>query len=166
MEPIVDCVFEDARWEAYGLDTLAEHAAQAVLSGLGLPTTGYLIVVMGCDDARIATLNADFRGKPQPTNVLSWPSEERAADRPGAMPAFPEPDADEATELGDIAIAWETCAREAGEQGKAHADHVMHLLVHGMLHLLGYDHLDDADATLMETTEARILASLGVADPY
>lgn len=166
MEPIVDCVFEDARWDAFGLGTLAERAAQAVLAGLGLPTTGYLIVVMGCDDARIAALNADFRGKPQPTNVLSWPSEERGADRPGAMPAFPEPDADDAVELGDMALAWETCAREAVEQGKAHADHVTHLLVHGMLHLLGYDHVDDADATLMETTEARILASLGVADPY
>jgi probable rRNA maturation factor len=166
MEAIVDCVIEDARWAAFGLEPLAERAAQATLVELGLVTHGYLIVVMGCDDARIAALNADFRGKPQPTNVLSWPSEERGADRPGAVPAFAEPDADDATELGDMALAWETCAREAVEQGKAHADHVMHLVVHGMLHLLGYDHVDDADATLMETTEARILASLGVADPY
>jgi probable rRNA maturation factor len=166
MEPIVDCVFEDARWDTFGLDTMAEAAARAMLAGLGLPQSGYLIVVMGCDDARIATLNADFRGKPQATNVLSWPSQERALDSLGAMPAFPAPDADDATELGDIAIAWETCVREAAEQGKPHKDHVTHLLVHGMLHLLGYDHINDADATLMEQTEARILASLGVADPY
>jgi probable rRNA maturation factor len=166
MEPVVDCVFEDSRWEAFGLDVLAEAAACATLVDLKLSPTGYLIVLMGCDDARIASLNADFRGKPQPTNVLSWPSEDRAANVPGAMPDLPAPDADDATELGDIAMAWEICAREAAEQGKAHQDHVTHLVVHGILHLLGFDHVDDADATLMEQTEARILASLGVADPY
>lgn len=166
MEHVVDCVFEDARWEAFGLEPLGEAAARATLQVLGLPAQGYLIVLMGCDDARIAALNADFRGKPQPTNVLSWPSEHRSPDAPGAAPEFPEPDLDDAVELGDIAIAWETCAREAAEQGKAHGDHVTHLVVHGILHLLGFDHVDDADAALMEQTEARILASLGVADPY
>jgi probable rRNA maturation factor len=166
MEPIVDCVIEDTRWEAFGLEPLAEAAARATLAALDLATSGYLIVVMGCDDARIAVLNADFRGKSQPTNVLSWPSEDRAAGSPGALPDVPEPDMDDPTELGDIALAWETCAREAAEQGKLHKDHVTHLVVHGMLHLLGYDHVDDADATLMEQTEARILVSLGVADPY
>lgn len=166
MEPIVDCVIEDTRWEAFGLEPLAEAAAQATLTVLGLSTSGYMIVVMGCDDARIAVLNADFRGKSQPTNVLSWPSQDRTMDSPGAMPELPAPNADDPTELGDIAMAWETCGREAAEQGKAHKDHVTHLVVHGILHLLGYDHVDDADATLMEQTEARILASLGVADPY
>ena len=108
---------------------------------------------MGCDDARIAELNGDFRDKPQPTNVLSWPSEERGAAQPGAAPALPTgPD----PELGDIAIAYETCAREAAEQGKPMADHVTHLIVHAVLHLLGYDHIRDADATLMEATEVEI----------
>jgi len=166
MEQVVDCVIEDARWEAFGLEPLGEAAARATLHGLGLATHGYQIVLMGCDDARIATLNADFRGKPQPTNVLSWPSEDRSADAPGAVPVYPEPDAVDAVELGDIAVAWETCAREAAEQGKAQNHHVTHLVVHGILHLLGFDHVDDADAALMEQTEARILASLGVADPY
>jgi probable rRNA maturation factor len=166
MEPLVDCVIEDPRWEAFGLEDLAEAAAKATLADLGLPPSGYLIVVMGCDDARIAALNADFRGKPQPTNVLSWPSEDRAPEMPGTAPDLPAPDADDPTELGDIAIAWETCAREAAEQNKPHTNHVTHLVVHGMLHLFGYDHINDADATLMEQTEARILASLGVADPY
>lgn len=166
MELIVDCVIEDPRWAAFGLDALAQSAALAALAGLGLPAQGFLIVVMGCDDARIAALNADFRGKPQATNVLSWPSEDRAAGTPGMMPVLPEPDPDDPTELGDIALAWETCAKEAAEHGKSPADHVTHLLVHGILHLLGYDHIDEADAVLMETTEARILATLGVADPY
>ena len=166
MEPVVDCVIEDPRWEAFGLDPLAQTAARATFAALGMKDHGYLIVIMGCDDARIAALNADFRGKPQPTNVLSWPSDNRAPDTPGTVPALPAPDVDDPTELGDIAIAWETCAREAQDQDKPHAAHVTHLVVHGILHLLGYDHIKDADATLMETTEARILASLGVADPY
>ena len=74
---LVETVIEDARWQAFGLEALAERAARAALAGLDLPSEGFLIGLMGCDDARIASLNADFRGKPQPTNVLSWPSEER-----------------------------------------------------------------------------------------
>ena len=167
MNTLVETVIEDARWQAFGLDQAAERAARAVLAGLGLPEAGFQISVLGCDDARIAVLNADFRGKPQPTNVLSWPSDERAAEVIGAEPERPEPGTpDDPESLGDIAIAWETCAREADEQGKPMADHVLHLMVHGVLHLLGYDHVEDEDATLMEAHEVRILAQLGVSDPY
>ena len=158
----VDIVIEDARWDAAGLAALAGRACDATLSALGLSPEGFSVVVMGCDDARIAVLNADFRGKPKPTNVLSWPSEERGAEVYGEAPALPEAGpADDPVELGDIAIAYETCAAEARDQGKAFADHVTHLLVHGLLHCLGYDHVDDEDAELMEATEVRILASLG-----
>ena len=164
---LVETVIEDTRWEAFGLAALAERAGRAVLAGLALPVEGFAISLMGCDDARIAVLNADFRGKPTPTNVLSWPSEERGAEFVGEAPELPEPgEADEPEALGDIAIAWETCAREAQEQGKPMADHVTHLLVHGVLHLLGYDHIEEEDAALMEGLEVRILASLGVSDPY
>ena len=164
---LVETVIEDARWEAFGLAALAERAGRAALVGAGLPVEGFQVSLMGCDDARIAVLNADFRGKPRPTNVLSWPSEERAAEFVGEEPEAPEPgDADDPESLGDIAIAWETCAREAGDQGKPMADHVTHLIVHGVLHLLGYDHVEDEDAALMEGLEVRILASLGISDPY
>ena len=164
---LVETVIEDARWEAFGLHRLAEPAARAALAGLDLPVAGFQIGLMGCDDARIAVLNADFRGKPAPTNVLSWPSEERGADFVGEAPATPDPGpADDPESLGDIAIAWDTCAKEAAEQGKPMADHVTHLIVHGVLHLLGYDHVEDEDAALMEALEVRILASLGVSDPY
>ncbi len=167
MSGIVDIVIEDARWEALGLEALADRACAAALAGLGLAAAGFSVVVMGCDDARIAVLNADFRGKPAPTNVLSWPSEERAAEVFGDLPEPPQSGTpDDPVELGDIAIAYDTCAREAAAQGKAMADHVTHLLVHGLLHCLGYDHVDDEDAAVMEATEARILASLGVSDPY
>lgn len=118
---------------------------------------------MGCDDTRIAALNADFRGKPKPTNVLSWPSEERGAEMPGAVPLAPDPDE---PEIGDIAIAWDTCHREAAEQGKFFDTHVIHLLAHATLHLLGYDHETDQDAMRMESLEVEILAALGLPDPY
>jgi probable rRNA maturation factor len=164
---LVETVVEDARWDAFGLAALSERAALATLKELGLPSEGFAISLMGCDDARIASLNADFRGKPQPTNVLSWPSEDRGAEIAGGLPLRPEPgEAEDPESLGDVAIAWETCAREAAEQNKPMNDHVTHLIVHGVLHLLGYDHVADEDAAVMERLEVRILASLGVSDPY
>ncbi|MEZ5715295.1 MAG: rRNA maturation RNase YbeY [Paracoccaceae bacterium] len=161
---IVDPIIEDPRWDAAELPALAERAAAAVLAHLGLDTGGFEIALLACDDARIATLNADFRGKPQPTNVLSWPSEERGAEADGSAPLPPD-DGDD-PELGDIAIAFDTCAREAAERGLPLADHATHLIVHGTLHLLGYDHQRDLDATLMEGLETAILGKLGLADPY
>jgi probable rRNA maturation factor len=167
MEPLVDTVIEDARWQAFGLPVLAEAAALASFARLGLPRDGFLICVMGCDDLRIAELNGAFRAKGQATNVLSFPSENREAAAPGLVPEMPlAGDSDDPAELGDIAIAYDTCAVEAAEQGKTMSDHVTHLVVHGILHLLGYDHIEDADAGLMERTEVQILASLGVDDPY
>ena len=166
MESLVDTIAEDERWQSFGLAPLAERAAAATLAHLGLDPAGYEISLMGCDDTRIALLNADFRGKPAPTNVLSWPSEERGAEAEGAAPDLPEGDADMPEELGDIAIAWETCGREAAEAGKPLADHVTHLVIHAVLHLLGYDHERDGDASLMEGTEIAILAGLGLANPY
>jgi probable rRNA maturation factor len=165
--PLTDVVIEDPRWDAAGLESLAERAARATLAALALPPDGFEIVVMGGDDARISALNADFRGKPQPTNVLSWPADELGAVTEGADPERPEPgDPDDPEPLGDIALAWETCVREAQEAGKPLADHVTHLVVHGVLHLLGHDHQRDGDATLMEGLETAILAELGVPDPY
>ncbi|MBS0124573.1 rRNA maturation RNase YbeY [Thetidibacter halocola] len=163
----VETILEDERWQAADLAGLADRAADAALRHLGLDSAGYEIALLGCDDARIAVLNADFRDKPQPTNVLSWPDEDLSAEDPGDTPLPPEPgDPDDPQPLGDIAIAWDTCAREAADQGKPMGDHVTHLLVHGVLHLLGYDHIQDADASLMEGLEVEILGNLGLRDPY
>ena len=158
----VDVIIEDERWKAAGLEALANRAIGATLTHLGHDPDAWEVAVLGTDDARIAALNADFRGKPQPTNVLSWPSMERGAEIPGADPDAPLGD----PELGDIALAWETCAREAAEQGKTAEQHFLHLIVHGMLHLLGYDHVRTGDGDLMESHEIAILAALGVPDPY
>ena len=166
MEPLVDTVIEDPRWEALGLEALADRVLGVALADLGLPATGFTLCLMGCDDARILELNGDFRGKAKPTNVLSWPSEERGADA-GSVPDLPEPGAaDDPESLGDIAMSYDTCAAEALAAGKPMADHVTHLVVHGLLHLLGYDHIRAEDGDLMEALEVRILARLGLSDPY
>lgn len=156
---------EDERWG--DLAPLALRAASAGLAHLGHDPAVFEVSLLACDDARIQALNAQFRGKDRPTNVLSWPAWDLGAEEPGALPFPPEPgSADEPEALGDIALAFETCAREASEQGKAFDDHVAHLLVHSLLHLLGYDHEDPRDGDLMEKTEVAILATLGIADPY
>jgi probable rRNA maturation factor len=104
------------------------------------------------DDAALQALNLSWRGIDKPTNVLSFPA---APGRPGEAPT-----------LGDITLAYETLAREAEDLGVSLADHYRHLLVHGFLHLIGYDHETDAEAERMEALETRILTRLGVADPY
>ncbi|MGB5560001.1 MAG: rRNA maturation RNase YbeY [Paracoccaceae bacterium] len=163
----VDTLTEDHRWTNIGLDGLAETACRQALTHLGLNPDQFEISLLGCNDARIAALNADFRGKPQPTNVLSWPAEDRAASSPGGRPNLPRPSASgPPQELGDIAIAYDTCAREARDAGKPLTDHATHLLVHGVLHLLGYDHIRDEDAAVMQRLEAGILALMGQPDPY
>jgi len=156
---------EDVRWG--DLAPLVRRAVGAALRHLGHDPALYEISVLACDDARIRALNAQFRGKDRPTNVLSWPEWDLSPDEPGALPQPPEPGtADDPEPLGDLAFAYETCQREADAQGKKVEDHVTHLIVHSVLHLLGYDHDHDADALLMEETETKILATLGIADPY
>jgi probable rRNA maturation factor len=152
---LVEAAIEDPRWEAAGLGDLAERAARAVLEAKGLDPASRAISLLGCDDARIAELNAGFRCKAAPTNVLSWP----AGPADFALPGEPE-------NLGDLALSYDTCAKEAAEAGLSLRDHATHLVVHGVLHLLGYDHEDDEEAADMERFETKILASLGVADPY
>lgn len=113
------------------------------------PRLNGAVALLLTDDKAVRALNARFRGKDEATNVLSFPSGE-------AAPGF----------LGDIALAHETCAREAREKGVRLADHAAHLIAHGLLHLVGYDHMDDADADVMERAEAEILDGLGVSNPY
>jgi probable rRNA maturation factor len=163
----IDILIEDPAWQATALEALAAAAFRASLAALELPAERFAVSVLACDDARIATLNQSFRAKPTPTNVLSWPAEDRAADRPGDMPQLPVVAAgDGPVELGDIAIAHGVITREASAAGIPFDHHLSHLLVHGLLHLLGFDHINDADADLMEGLETRILARLGIPDPY
>ena len=149
---IVAVTQHNRAWAELGdVQALLERAAAAALAGAGRTLADDCeISVLLADDEALRVLNRDYRGQDRATNVLSFPQPQTAG--PGM--------------LGDIALAFETVAREAREQGKTLADHASHLMVHGVLHLLGYDHLNDEDALTMETLERCILASIGVADPY
>jgi probable rRNA maturation factor len=162
----VEVIIEDARWRGLKLDRLAALASGTTLSHLGHDPEACEVSLLACNDARIADLNGAFRDKPQPTNVLSWPTQDLAAKTPGGAPSAPQPDAFGDIALGDMALAWETCAREAQAAGLPMADHAAHLIVHGHLHLLGYDHERDADATVMERIEIEILGAMGIKNPY
>jgi probable rRNA maturation factor len=131
-----------------GREDMLANALAAAAAAEG--KAGAVSLLLG-DDAAIIALNREFRGKDAPTNVLSFPPA-----GPGNEPGF----------LGDIALAAETIAAEAEFQGKSFDNHAAHLVVHGFLHLIGYDHEADADAEAMEARERAILASLGIADPY
>lgn len=134
-------------------EAICRRAVAAVLDREAVGPSEVSVVL--ADDDFIAALNRDYRGKDRPTNVLSFPSgaTERA---PGQGQVL----------LGDVVVAVETVRREAAAQGCGVPDHLAHLVVHGTLHLLGYDHEDDDEAEVMERREVELLADLGVADPY
>jgi probable rRNA maturation factor len=155
-----DILIEDDRWPG-ALDDSAALALACRRAALAFePRLAAGATLLLADDATLRDLNLRFRGKDQPTNVLSFP----------AFPAFPALQPGQAGGdpgfLGDIAIAYETCEREAGALSIAFRDHLAHLIVHGLLHLVGYDHETDDDADRMEQLETRILAAIGAADPY
>ncbi len=137
-------------------EPIALAAARAALAGCGrrLDGSGELSLVLG-DDALVRRLNCAWRGQDKPTNVLSFGAGEDGPHPPGA-PLL----------LGDVVLAFETVAAEAKAQAKPLADHLAHLVVHGVLHLMGFDHEAAAEAARMEALETRILAGLGIADPY
>jgi probable rRNA maturation factor len=144
----VEIEVESDEWSV-GLEDpagLARVAAEAALAATG--RAGGVVILL-TDDAEIATLNADFRAKDGPTNVLSFPAPPNILGH-----------------LGDIALASGVCQREAAAQGKTLAHHLQHLVAHGVLHLLGYDHISESEAVIMETMERRIMHGLGAPDPY
>ena len=168
-ETLVDLIVEEPGWERAlpDLHPIATRAAELALGAAGLSPHAFTLAVLACDDDRIAALNAAFRGKSMPTNVLSWPAFPLAAAMPGALPGRPPgPQAGQRTPLGDVAIALQTVVREAETGELPLKNHTLHMILHGCLHLLGYDHERPEDAELMEGLERRALASAGIADPY
>lgn len=149
----IDIILSAEAWESFdGLEKLTRDCVEASLAESGAKLVeGCEISVTFCDDVEIRALNAEWRGKDKPTNVLSFPT-------PGPLTARPL--------LGDIVIAYETMAREAIDQEKTLRDHTAHMVVHGFLHLIGYDHETAAEAEIMEGLERRIASRLGLRDPY
>jgi probable rRNA maturation factor len=153
------------RAHAIARETMAAAAAESAEASKG----GNVSLCLA-DDAVLRALNLRWRGIDKPTNVLSFPAAavDRVADRVGrAQRARPQPAVvPESAALGDIALAYETLAREAENLGVSLANHYRHLIAHGFLHLIGYDHETEAEAERMEALETRILARLGIDDPY
>jgi len=146
----IDVDVEDPDWASAlsGIELCVERAARAAAGG----AEGSIVILL-TDDETVRDLNARFRSKDRPTNVLSFPGADMPM--PGAAP-----------HLGDIVLAYGVCAGEAVSQSKSLTNHLTHLVVHGVLHLLGRDHETDPEAEAMEAEEKAILAALGVADPY
>jgi probable rRNA maturation factor len=148
----IDITIEHDAWAAMDdLNGLIERAVDAAVSEGGVPVApGTELSVVLCDDAFIRVLNRDWRDKDKATNVLSFPADPSARD----------------LTLGDIILAYETTTGEAASDAKSLPDHVSHLIIHGVLHLLGYDHETDAEADAMEAREVRALARLAIPSPY
>jgi probable rRNA maturation factor len=145
------------------IETIVQQAADAALDRclaafLGPKMRPVDLSILLTDDATIQNLNREWRGKDRPTNVLSFPGvdPQELVFLPTGAPVL----------LGDIVVAYETVEREARERGIGIDDHLTHLVIHGTLHLLGYDHEDDDEAVLMEGLETELLAGLGIADPH
>ena len=147
---MIEVEIEDPTWTDDLPDAVALVERAAVVA---LGTVAGDVVVLLTDDAAVQEINARFRDRDQPTNVLSFPAADMTI--PGHAP-----------HLGDLMLAHGVCAAEAAAQGKTLADHLTHLTIHGVLHLLGRDHVDEVEAEAMEAEERTLLASLGVADPY
>ncbi|MGJ3262450.1 MAG: rRNA maturation RNase YbeY [Salinarimonas sp.] len=149
----LDVTREAGAWETLGdIEGLCARAAEAALVVAGVEGLVALELLL-TDDSAIREINREWRHRDEPTNVLSFP----AAPAPG----YPGP-----RRLGDVVLAFETLAREAQAEGRPLADHAAHLLAHGVLHCLGYDHDQDAAAEEMEALETRAMALIGVPDPY
>jgi probable rRNA maturation factor len=149
MSGAITVLIDDPGWrKPRGLSARLRQAAEAALRACGFKGKSGLTVLLA-SDARLKELNRDFRGKNKPTNVLSFP----AAENPDGY-------------RGDVALAYGVTFREAQAAGKRFADHASHLVVHGVLHLAGYDHIRDSDAKVMEPLEVKILKRLGITDPY
>jgi probable rRNA maturation factor len=147
----IEIATQSTAWEKLpGAEALVRRAVEAALRDEQI-NDGEIGIVLA-DDARMRSLNKSFRATDKATNVLAFPAPKHHGDGPRP--------------LGDIVLAYETLVREAEAEGKTAEHHLAHLAVHGTLHLLGFDHIEDKDADAMEARERAILAKLGVPDPY
>ncbi|MBR0871538.1 rRNA maturation RNase YbeY [Bradyrhizobium tropiciagri] len=156
--PATEVLVTATCWQAEpNADAVIHRAIEAAAEVADADVGDAELAIMLTDDAGIRTLNANWRNIDKPTNVLSFPA---------LQPTGDGSDDDAPRMLGDIAIAYETTRREADEEAKPFDHHLSHLAVHGFLHLIGYDHENDADAEDMESLERKILETLGIPDPY
>ena len=162
---MIETVITAGLWPPFDWQPVAARAVTATIAatphaGLATTVATVEISIRLTSDDEVHTLNRQYRQQDKPTNVLSFPMVQ-----PDLIDSLSNTDDGEVL-LGDIVLAHETCAREAAERGVSIEDHATHLIVHGVLHLLGYNHMADADADAMESIERDVMASLGLHDPY
>lgn len=156
---IIDVLIDDERWHSENVDweTLLSEIISDCLTALEFAATAEISISLANDDV-ITPLNRDYRGKDSATNSLSFPCYEQ-----DNIPAVPSP---MPLPLGDIIIAYDTMHREAIEQEKSFTNHVIHITIHGLLHLLGYDHIREEEAEEMESLEISLLEKFNIGNPY
>ena len=153
-------VSEYSGWDVEKLNKIAEKVSEATNTKLRLPKCASVAVLL-CNNAKIQRLNKDFRASDKATNILSWPIENLRAASSGQLPNLAiNP------QLGDLAMAYEVCFSESRLGQIPFCDHLAHLLLHGTLHLLGYDHMENTDALIMEAIEIEVLAKMCISNPY
>lgn len=148
------CIIEEPAWAVVDPETLAQRCFDAARAMVPTDALSRETTALFTSDDAVRDLNARWRGKDKATNVLSFPAD--------PVPGLPP----EVQPLGDLALAYQTCADEAADKGISMNDHAAHLVVHGLLHLLGYDHVADDEAEFMEDLERQVLKRMGIADPY
>tara|TARA_S200000501_G_scaffold344014_1_gene355420 strand:+ start:285 stop:806 length:522 start_codon:yes stop_codon:yes gene_type:complete len=161
-------LIEERRWLEINLRKILSGVIKSVLSFLNNCESNYEISLLASNDKNISELNKKYRNVRSATNILSWPEYSLKNLLPGKMPkTLPVPGNGNSTiSLGNLAIAYETCKKEAKINGISLESHMSHILLHGFLHLVGFDHHNDLDAELMEGIEVSLLSSLGIPNPY
>lgn len=163
-----DIVFTDDRWEILPLEEVAKTSLALISDHILQKNIDFEIAILAGSDHDVIDLNKRFRGKSIATNILSWPEQEYKPARPGSFPDFASllRGYQESHFLGNLALSFDRCSSEATEKNICFEVHIMHLLIHGGLHLIGFKHDNELDALLMEDIEKKLLSRLGIKNPY
>ena len=164
-----DVVIKDKRWRKIPLEEIAGSALKLVIANFLGNDKKFGVSILASNNAEIRELNKSFRGKNTSTNIISWPEYSLQSKKPGDFPeklSRVKTDYEGETFLGNLAISFERCSTEAGEKKINLEDHILHLFLHGFLHLIGFDHQHELDANLMENIEITLLSGVGIKNPY
>ena len=165
----INVIFEDKRWVKIPLEEIAKVALKLIIERFLVKDNNFEVSLLASNDTEIRELNKSFRGNDSSTNIISWPEQEVQLREPGNCPVQMDkfrPDSEGIIFLGNLAISFERCSTEAEEKNIYFDDHILHLLLHGCLHLIGFDHQNELDANLMENIEIRLLSGVGIKNPY
>ena len=165
----INVIFNDKRWVKIPLQEITKSALKLIIDRFLAKHNSFEVSILATNDTEIRELNKNFRGNDSGTNIISWPEKEIQSRKQGHFPVQIDkfkPDSEGIIFLGNLAISFERCSTEAEERNIYFEDHILHLLLHGCLHLIGFDHQNELDATLMENIEIRLLSGVGIKNPY